>query len=103
MIRARVHLPRTSDPHLTLAEHRVRDSEYGKEGSPDDRIDHGPGDEEIQRDVVAELRWDARMAPNEIGVMVTNRVVTLIGWVDSYRSGALGGAAYRAAPGPQRE
>jgi osmotically-inducible protein OsmY len=41
-------------------------------------------DEEIQRDVMAELKWDARIAPNEIGVMVTNGVVTLAGWVDSY-------------------
>ena len=41
-------------------------------------------DEEIQRDVIAELKWDARIAPNEIGVMVTNGVVTLTGWVDSY-------------------
>jgi len=41
-------------------------------------------DEEIQRDVIAELKWDARIAPNEIGVIVTNGVVTLTGWVDSY-------------------
>jgi hypothetical protein len=41
-------------------------------------------DEEIQRDVVAELKWDARIGPNEIGVMVTNGVVILTGWVDSY-------------------
>jgi hypothetical protein len=27
-------------------------------------------DEEIQRDVTAELKWDARIAPNEIGVKV---------------------------------
>src|SRR5258706_9795707 len=41
-------------------------------------------DEEIQRDVLAELKWDARVAPNEIGVAVTNGVVTLTSWVDSY-------------------
>lgn len=41
-------------------------------------------DEEIQQDVLAELRWDARVQPNEIGVVVKNGVVTLIGWVDSY-------------------
>jgi osmotically-inducible protein OsmY len=41
-------------------------------------------DEEIQRDVIAELKWDARIAPNEIGVIVTNGVVTLTGRVDSY-------------------
>jgi osmotically-inducible protein OsmY len=41
-------------------------------------------DEEIQRDVLAELKWDARVQPNEIGVMVKNGVVTLTGQVDSY-------------------
>ncbi len=41
-------------------------------------------DEEIQRDVLAELKWDARVAPNEIGVVVKDGVVTLAGWVDSF-------------------
>jgi len=41
-------------------------------------------DEQIQRDVFAELKWDARVMPNEIGVSVKNGIVTLTGWVDSY-------------------
>jgi len=41
-------------------------------------------DAQIQSDVLAELKWDARVKPNEIGVMVNNGVVTLTGWVDSY-------------------
>ncbi len=41
-------------------------------------------DEEIQRDVLEELKWDARVQPNEIGVVVKDGVVTLTGWVDSY-------------------
>src|SRR3989440_833525 len=41
-------------------------------------------DEEIQRDVLEELKWDARVQPNEIGVSVKDGVVTLTGWVDSY-------------------
>ncbi|HYR95662.1 MAG TPA: BON domain-containing protein [Candidatus Binatus sp.] len=41
-------------------------------------------DEEIQRDVLAELKWDARVQPNEIGVAVRDGIVTLTGWVDSY-------------------
>jgi osmotically-inducible protein OsmY len=41
-------------------------------------------DEEIQRDVLAELRWDARVKPNEIGVLVKDGVVTLTGSVDSF-------------------
>src|SRR5688500_20279827 len=41
-------------------------------------------DEEIQRDVLGELKWDARVQPNEIGVAVKDGIVTLTGWVDSY-------------------
>ncbi len=41
-------------------------------------------DQEIQKDVMAELRWDAQIQPNEIGVAVKDGVVTLTGWVDSY-------------------
>jgi osmotically-inducible protein OsmY len=37
-------------------------------------------DEQIQRDVLAELKWDARVQPNEIGVAVKDGIVTLIGW-----------------------
>ena len=41
-------------------------------------------DEQIQRDVMAELKWEPRVVPNEIGVAVKDGVVTLSGWVDSY-------------------
>ena|ERR1700716_2055924 len=41
-------------------------------------------DEEIQRIVMAELKWDAKLQPNEIGVSVRDGVVTLTGWVDSF-------------------
>jgi osmotically-inducible protein OsmY len=41
-------------------------------------------DELIQRDVIAELKWEPRVRPNEIGVAVKDGVVTLMGWVDSY-------------------
>jgi osmotically-inducible protein OsmY len=41
-------------------------------------------DEEVQRDVLEELKWDARVKPNEIGVAVNDGIVTLTGWVDSY-------------------
>jgi osmotically-inducible protein OsmY len=41
-------------------------------------------DEEIQRDVLAELKWEPRVKPNEIGVTVKDGVVTLTGVVDSY-------------------
>jgi osmotically-inducible protein OsmY len=41
-------------------------------------------DGHIQSDVLAELKWDARVAPNEIGVTVKKGIVTLMGSVDSY-------------------
>jgi osmotically-inducible protein OsmY len=40
-------------------------------------------DEQIQRDILSELEWDARVQPNEIGVAVKDGIVTLTGWVDS--------------------
>src|SRR5258706_10363722 len=41
-------------------------------------------DTQIQTDVLAELKWEPRVQPNEIGVTVKDGVVTLTGWVDSY-------------------
>jgi osmotically-inducible protein OsmY len=41
-------------------------------------------DETIQRDILEELRWEARVQPNEIGVAVKDGVVTLTGYVDSF-------------------
>jgi osmotically-inducible protein OsmY len=41
-------------------------------------------DAQIQADILSELEWDARVLPNEVGVVVKDCVVTLTGWVDSY-------------------
>src|SRR3981189_1885182 len=41
-------------------------------------------DHQIQMDVLEELKWDARVQPNEVGVAVKDGIVTLLGWVDSY-------------------
>jgi osmotically-inducible protein OsmY len=41
-------------------------------------------DQEIQTDVLAELRWDYSVHANEIGVAVKDGVVTLTGTVDNY-------------------
>src|ERR1700681_5122997 len=55
-------------------------------------------DEEIQKDVLAELKWDAQVQPNEIGVSVKGGVVTVTGWVDSYlKKWAAEDAAHRVA------
>jgi osmotically-inducible protein OsmY len=42
-------------------------------------------DEEIQKDVQAELEWEPRVKPHEIGVVVKDGIVTLTGWVDTYQ------------------
>jgi len=41
-------------------------------------------DAQIQSDVLAELKWEPRVQPNEIGVTVKDCIVTLTGSVDSY-------------------
>ena len=41
-------------------------------------------DEQIQKDVLAELKWEPRVQSTEIGVAVKNGIVTLTGFVDSY-------------------
>jgi osmotically-inducible protein OsmY len=41
-------------------------------------------DAQIQSDVLAELKWEPRVQPNEIGVVVKDCIVTLTGSVDSY-------------------
>ena len=43
-----------------------------------------PTDEKLQKDVLDEFKWDARVKPNEIGVSVKDRIVTLTGYVDAY-------------------
>jgi osmotically-inducible protein OsmY len=53
-------------------------------------------DAQIQTDVLAELKWEPRVQPNEIGVMVKDGIVTLTGTVDSYiRKWAAEEAAHR--------
>jgi osmotically-inducible protein OsmY len=46
-------------------------------------------DDQIQQDVLDELSFDARVQPNEVGVIVKDGVVTLTGWVDSYLKNGL--------------
>ncbi|HYX63763.1 MAG TPA: BON domain-containing protein, partial [Burkholderiales bacterium] len=41
-------------------------------------------DEDIKRDVEAELRWDHNIDATDIGVVVKDGVVTLTGFVRSY-------------------
>ena len=41
-------------------------------------------DTQLQADVLAELKWDARVQPNDVGVSVKDGIVTLTGYVDSY-------------------
>jgi len=41
-------------------------------------------DEQIQRNILNELKWDARVHPNEVGVTAKDGIVTLTGWVETY-------------------
>ena len=41
-------------------------------------------DTDIQRDVVAELKWEPSLRDEDIAVAVRDGVVTLAGFVDSY-------------------
>ena len=55
-------------------------------------------DEEIQKDVLAEMKWHAQLQPNEIGVSVKDGVVALTGWVDSFlKKWSAEDAAHRVA------
>jgi osmotically-inducible protein OsmY len=77
-ITARIKLP----GNASGGEQTSQERKYGKEiGNMAISI---RTDEAIQIDVLEELRWDPRVRPNEIGVMVKDGVVTLTGWVDSY-------------------
>jgi osmotically-inducible protein OsmY len=60
------------------------------------RTDERLTDEKIQLSVLEELKSDARVQPNEIGVSVKDGVVTLTGYVDSFiKRWAAEGAAHR--------
>jgi osmotically-inducible protein OsmY len=41
-------------------------------------------DHDVQQDVLCELAWDTRVSPMEVGVLVKDGVVTLVGTVDSW-------------------
>jgi osmotically-inducible protein OsmY len=41
-------------------------------------------DAQIQSEVLSELKWEPRVQPNEVGVIVKDSVVTLTGSVESY-------------------
>jgi osmotically-inducible protein OsmY len=46
-----------------------------------------------------ELKWDARVQPNEIGIAVMDGIVTLTGWVDSYTKKWAAEEAAKRVPG----
>jgi osmotically-inducible protein OsmY len=56
-------------------------------------------DEAIQQDVLDELKWNAYVRPNEIGVSVKDGIVTLTGWVDSYMKKIAAEEAAHRVPG----
>ncbi len=56
-------------------------------------------DEEIQANVLEELKWDSRVRPNEIGVAVKDGIVTLTDRVDSYLKKMAAEEAAHRVPG----
>ena len=56
-------------------------------------------DDMIQLDVLNELKWDARVRPNEIGVAVKDGVATLTGRVDSFAKKLAAEEAAHRVPG----
>lgn len=56
-------------------------------------------DETLQKDVLDQLKWDARVKSNEIGVAVKDRIVTLTGYVDAYTKRWAAEEAARAVRG----
>ena len=56
-------------------------------------------DLEIQKDVMAELEWEPYLKASEIGVAVTNGIVSLSGRVDSYRRKVSVDNAAKRVPG----
>ncbi len=56
-------------------------------------------DEAIQKDVLDELKWNAYVRPNEIGVSVKDGIVTLTGWVNSYMKKIAAEEAAHRVPG----
>ncbi len=56
-------------------------------------------DEQIQANVLEELKWDTRVRPNEIGVAVKDGIVTLTDWVDSYLKKMAAEEAAHRVPG----
>jgi osmotically-inducible protein OsmY len=62
-----------------MAAHPTPPHDAGMTTTPEVRTD-----EQIQQDVLAELRWDARVQPNEVAVAAQDGIVTLAGFVDNY-------------------
>lgn len=58
-------------------------------------------DEDIQRDVLEELSWEAEVQPNEIGVAVNDSIVrSPAGSIRSRRSGRRSGPRSASAASP---
>jgi osmotically-inducible protein OsmY len=62
-------------------------------------VAHLRTDEEIQRNIQEELQWNMRLYPNDIGVVVKDGIVTLIGEVDTYAKKLVARQAAHRVPG----
>jgi RNA polymerase sigma-B factor len=81
------HPPRVHRPGSTVVPSGGATAVAGSEGLSMAATSHAPAgaptDEELRRELLTELAFDAEIGPGEVRVVVDDRVATLTGWVDS--------------------
>ena len=79
---SRAHPSRVHRPGGTVVPSGGATAVAGSEGTGMAVTSTAPPDEDIRREVLTELKFDAEVGQSEIGVIVDDQVVTLTGWVD---------------------
>jgi RNA polymerase sigma-B factor len=80
---SRAHPSRVHRPGDTVAPSGGATAVAGSEDTDMAVTPTASPDEDIRREVLTELRFDAEVGQSELGVGADNRMVTLTGWVDS--------------------
>lgn len=63
---------RTGNDEAAIIRDRCKENHHGnRNDDPNRTVDRRAG---VQRDVLAELKWDARVQPNEIGVQPKSEI-----------------------------
>src|SRR4029450_4042047 len=80
---SRAHPSRVHRPGGTVVPSEGATAVAGSEGTGMAVTSTAPPDEDIRREVLTELKFDAEVGQSEIDVIVDDQVATLTGWVDS--------------------